>query len=351
MGKYYQKVLLRQFTPLIKSSGVYKIFKSRYSGRGQILMLHRVIPPVTRERIHNHLSIEITPEHLVNTILYFKNKDYDFINLDEISAWMDGNKQNKRRFVVFTFDDGYKDGLTHAYPIFKRYGIPFTIYITTSFPDNQAILWWYLLEEILLNNSIIKYDFPRDRVNLKCYSRIRKEYAFNLLRKIFINLNEEEIVSHLTNFFLTYGVDPKLYIQEVSLDWNEIRQLSADKLVCIGAHTVNHYNLLTLSDIKSRYEISESKKILEKHIKKPVNHFSYPLGQYGMREIQYVSESSFLTATTIKIANIFDVHLAYPFALPRITLNSLTTTDVLDLHLNGFFHFMLNGPSFRPNFL
>lgn len=351
MGKYYQKIILRQFTPLVKSLGVYRLFKSSYSGRGQILMLHRVIPPIIRERIHNHLSLEISPEHLVNTILYFKSNNYDFINLDEISGWMDGNKQNKRRFVVFTIDDGYKDGLTHAYPVFKKYGIPFTIYITTSFPDNQAILWWYLLEEILLNNSTIRFDFPKDRIELKCHSLIRKENAFNLLRKILINLNEEEIESYLTKFFLTYGVNPKSYIREVSLDWNEIRQLSADNLVCIGAHTVNHYNLVALSDINSKHEIVESKKIIEKHIEKPVNHFSYPLGQYGLREIQYVSESGFLTATTIKTANIFDAHLTYPFALPRIALNSLTTTDVLDLHLNGFFHFMMNGPSYRPNFL
>jgi peptidoglycan/xylan/chitin deacetylase (PgdA/CDA1 family) len=348
MGKYYQKVLLKQFTPLVKSLGISRLFKSRYSGRGQILMLHRVIPPGSGDRIHNHLSLEISPEQLVNTIQYFKNSNYDFININEISGWMHENRENNRRFVVFTFDDGYKDGLTHAYPVFKKFGVPFTIYITTSFPDNHAILWWYLLEEILLKNNSIHYDFPGAKVALKCHYHAKKEYAFNVLRKIFMNLRKEDIEIELSNFFLTYGVDPKYYTGKVSLDWKEIGQLSSDRLVCIGAHTVNHYNLKTLSDHESRYEISESKRIIEDHIEKPVFHFSYPLGQYGAREIAYVSECGFLTATTIKTANFFEGHLQQPFALPRISLNSLTTEDVLDLHLNGFFHFIMNGSSVKP---
>jgi len=40
-----------------------------------------------------------------------------------------------RRFVCMTFDDGYRDIVEHAYPLLKDEGVPFAVYVPTSFPD------------------------------------------------------------------------------------------------------------------------------------------------------------------------------------------------------------------------
>ncbi len=92
----------------------------------------------------------------------------------------------------------------------------------------------------------------------------------------------------------------------------------------------------------SRDEISLSKEILESKINKPVNHFSYPLGNYGTREIEYVKESGYQTSTIIKNANVFADHLKHLHTLPRFSINSITTDNVLTLHTNGFFPSVLN---------
>jgi peptidoglycan/xylan/chitin deacetylase (PgdA/CDA1 family) len=342
MGQYYQKVLLKYLTPVIAASGIHRLTRRLYSGKGQILMLHRVIPPSDKERIHNHLSLEISPEHLENVILFFKKLHYDFIKTGDIAAWLTENRNNIRRFVVFTFDDGYSDNLTHALPVFKKYDVPFTIYITTSFPDKKAILWWYLLEEVILNNRSIRFAFPRKNGSLRCSTYAEKEFAFDTLRKYITGLNDPDPEPVLKGFFSNYGYDVRTYSDTFSLLWKEIEQLSDEALVTIGAHTVNHYNLRKLSGERSWFEIHESKNIIESHVIKPVNHFSYPLGLYGPRETGYVAKSGFLTATTTQTANVFDGHLAHLFELPRITINSLTTPDVLKLHINGFFHAVLN---------
>ena len=52
-------------------------------------------------------------------------------------------------------DDGYLDNYENAYPIFKKHHIPFAIFVATDFPDKKAVLWWYVIEELILNSSEI----------------------------------------------------------------------------------------------------------------------------------------------------------------------------------------------------
>src|SRR5258708_12455998 len=54
-----------------------------------------------------------------------------------------------RRFVCLTFDGGYKDLITSAYPVLSRHGVPFTVYVPTAFPDGLGEAWWLALEQVI----------------------------------------------------------------------------------------------------------------------------------------------------------------------------------------------------------
>lgn len=309
-------------------------------------MMHRVIPDSGRTRIHNHLSLEISPEHLENIILYFKKRNYEFISLDVISDWLVENKETDKRFVIFTFDDGYRDNLEYAWPVLRKHGVPFTIYITNSFPEKHALLWWYILEDLILNVTCIDYSFITGRVKQSCSGIRAKEKAFNAVRNHILRMNDENLSVDLERFFSDYGFDVNYLSNELTLSWDNISELAKDPLVSIGSHTLNHYNLMNLTDEKAWSEITESKRIIESQISRRVLHFCYPLGKYGKREQEMVRRSGFRTATTIKTANIFTDHSEHLFSLPRIQVNALTTEKVLDLQVNGFFPAILN--RFKP---
>lgn len=342
MGKYYQKILTKNLSPLLSVSRIELLTKPLYSGKGQILMLHRVIPLCRKERINNHLSLEISPQQLENTIKYFIRKDYDFISFDMLTSWLKNNRKTNKKFVIFTFDDGYKDNLDFAYPVLKKYNTPFTIYITNSFPDKSAILWWYIIEDLILKNKKVYYSFSECQINFNCSNYRKKEMAFTNLRSLIERFHAKNMEQELNGFFSRFGYSINKYNCDLTLNWDEISQLSKDPLVTIGAHTLNHYNLNNLTDKQAFHEISESKNLIETKINYKVNHFSYPLGRYGIREMEFVERSSYLTATTTNTANIFYNHIDHLLALPRISINALTTEKVLDLHVNGFFPAILN---------
>jgi len=117
-------------------------------------MLHRV-SNFEKNKLFPNENMKVSPEFLENFIVELKNKGYSFISLDELHKILEKQEEVKK-CIVFTLDDGYKDNYKIAYPIFKKYNIPFTIYITTSFPNKNAILWWYGLGTIILENENLK---------------------------------------------------------------------------------------------------------------------------------------------------------------------------------------------------
>jgi peptidoglycan/xylan/chitin deacetylase (PgdA/CDA1 family) len=66
-------------------------------------------------------------------MLALKTAGIPVISLSDYMAWRKGEKPVPERCVVITIDDGYSDIHSHALPIFREFGYPFTFYIYTNF--------------------------------------------------------------------------------------------------------------------------------------------------------------------------------------------------------------------------
>lgn len=332
MYTYYLERAAQWMAPSLYYTQLHNLTKPWYAGFGHILMFHRVIPVQNKPRVRNHRSLEVSPELLENTILFFKRAGYHFATLDEAAAMAQDSK-NLKKFVVFTFDDGYEDNLTHAYPVFRKHNVPFTVYITTGLPDGGCILWWYLLEDLILNSSNIEFEHDNNKFRFRTQTDIERETAFRGIRSLFIKADEVAMNLLVHALFKKENLYKKNH--ELSLNWDQVRQLSLDPLVTIGSHTINHYSLKALAYEQSYVEIAESKKKLEARIDSEVKHFCYPLGLFGSKEEEILEKCGYQSAVTIKMANIFKENYRYPYALPRIMINSLTNEKILRLQING----------------
>jgi len=89
----------------------------------------------------------------------FLNNHFPFSYPDE---FFNGN-DTKATSVLITFDDGYLDNYTYAYPVLKKYAIPATIFLATDFISQKAWLWSNKLEFILKNSQDLtqnqKYNY------------------------------------------------------------------------------------------------------------------------------------------------------------------------------------------------
>ncbi|MFA7438313.1 polysaccharide deacetylase family protein [Castellaniella sp.] len=299
-------------------------------GLGAILMLHRVGPRVAGGFAPND-TLVVTPqwlERLIRTVLARGDR---FVSLAELhDAVAPGQapaggaqeaqaaRRSPRRYVL-TFDDGYVDNFELAYPILKKHGVPFTIYLATSFPDRQAILWWYALEARIRDCT----DLPLASGQvLPCRTAAERQAAFMAVRH---DIMHQPGLSGQAAYEKVMGsagdVDWAALCAAHALDWSQVRTLADDPLVTIGSHTITHPVLAELSETAAYDEIAGSRQAIEQQIGRPVEHFCYPFGgvaEAGAREFQLAARAGYKTATTTRFGNVFPMHGRHLHALPRV---------------------------------
>src|SRR2546425_371638 len=95
---------------------------------------------------------EITPAAFEAQMKELKDRGITVISMQDLLAWKRGEKNIPPRCAVITFDDGYKSQYEVAWPILKKYGYPFTMFIYTEgvrgghFGGGEAITWEQLAE-------------------------------------------------------------------------------------------------------------------------------------------------------------------------------------------------------------
>ena len=134
-------------------SGAHVALKPFVGGVGAILTLHHVRPP-RPDRFQPNRLLEVTPRFLTRVARLLRRSRVDVISLDEMYRRLAGGDFG-RRFVCITFDDGYRDTFEYAYPILKEAGLPFAVYVPTSFPDRLGELWWLVLEAVIAKNASV----------------------------------------------------------------------------------------------------------------------------------------------------------------------------------------------------
>lgn len=269
-----------------------KLYKLSHPVQGTILMLHRVVNK--RSSLVANKNIEITPQFLEQTIKAYLTKGYRFVDLDEVHKQLSGSLKSKNKFVCFTLDDGYRDNYEVAYPIFKKYNCPFTVYVSTDFPDNKAVVWWYVLDDIIMNNDKLVLS---DGSEYFCGNIEEKDSTFYAIHKKISGVKPELLKQTFLDWFSAYEFSFEQKVGDLSLTNEQIKLLAEDNLCTIASHTVTHPRLADMTIEQQRFELTESKIKLESLIRKDVHHFSYPFGNHNADTISLAQECGYKTAT------------------------------------------------------
>lgn len=285
---------------------------------GYIFMLHRV-SDIEPNKLFPNENMKVSQGYLDNFIRQTKNR-FNIISISEIKEYL--QMRQKKKFIVFTMDDGYKDNLTEALPVFKKYNVPFTIFAAANFPGNNAVLWWYELEDLLLKNEEIILS---DGSVYKCVSKTEKERVFLEIRLKILALNQEDLVNELNKMFCNYKINWSAKCEELCLSWDDLRKLKGEPLVTIAAHTAHHFNLKALkceNDVIN--EIKQGVDLFNEKLGMRPDFFAFPFGsdnEVSQREVNILEKMPFEAAFLAYGGAVkYDSLKKRRFALPRIML-------------------------------
>ena len=261
-----------------------------------------------------------------NQINYIKN-NFKIVSLDELNETI----LKKKDFVIsITFDDGYKDNLTNAYPILNKLKIPFTIFVVPRFLEGDTFMWWYELWDFInCSNFILIKNEKYFCNNIKL-----KVNLFHNLMNILINMKLECQKKFLKKLRKS---STNIDYAHLCLDWNDIDFLSKQKLITIANHTFSHLRLKNLSQKELFFEVVTSKKILENKLNRKINYIAYPFGgdnDISNENLLFSKENNYVLGfSTKKIINYKNLNL---MELPRYNVDNDISPLSLMGKINGF---------------
>lgn len=327
-------------------TGGYRLARPFLAGAGAVLMFHRVRPPLPGAFQPNR-SLEIAPDFLDEVLTRLEEAEVDIVPIDEARRRIvDGDAE--RRFVVLSFDDGYRDNRIHAWPILKRHNAPATLYIASSFAAGTGELWWVELERAIACQDVVALDMGGGVRRFDTSTDAGKDEAFSTIYWWLRSLSDENELRRICRALaIEAGVDAEAICGELCMGWDEIAALAADPAVTIGSHTDRHIMLAKAPEAVAREEMALGAARVEERLGIVPKHFAYPVGDPGSagpREFAIARELGFATAVTTRPGVIFPDHRDHLEALPRISVNGdFQRFRYLDVLLSGAPTALLNG--------
>ena len=144
------------------------------------------------EKTVHRPDTEMTPEMFEAQMKELKDKNISVIGMQDFLAWKRGEKSIPPRAAVITFDDGWKTQYEVGWPIMKKYGYPFTLFIYTEGVKGMkygggAAMSWEMLAEMRDAGVDIQAHSATHQDLRKPYDRVQKK-----------KLNPEEYQQWLT---------------------------------------------------------------------------------------------------------------------------------------------------------
>ena len=263
---------------------------------GAIIMLHRVDAPEENGIWYNQ-HLKMSPGTIEDMVRYAWSHKCKFISLDEMTEVI-RKKKRKRRLIILTLDDGYQDNYQYGYPVFRKLGIPYTIYICTKMVKSEMLFWWDILEQLVLKQNQVILSDGR---SFDCSTKAKKEQSFLDIREIILKLPQDNLKLRLQALFVKYEINWEYGNDFLGLSWEQLGELKNDPFATIGNHSYSHKAFTGLTDDEIKVDINKAASEMRVNTGIEMSHFAFPFGEataVSQHDVELVKELGFKTSAT-----------------------------------------------------
>jgi len=245
--------------------------------RGVLVITHHRIGEPTDSRLDWDLW-SARPDDFAAQVR-FLSRNFELVDPGALGPEM---ARARGRRVLLTFDDGYRDNYDVAYRVLREHGVRAAFFITTGFLDGDATAWW---DEIAwMVRASERRTVPADGFldGTVEFDDPNRQGAVAALRRTCASLPGRDISGFLDWLSRATAV-PRRDPADARADWmswDQLREIEAGGMT-VGAHTVTHPVLSSISLEDQRREVRQSIERIEEELGSRPDLFSYPVGWRG----------------------------------------------------------------------
>ncbi len=292
----------------------------------RVLTYHRIADPDAEPALGSRL-ISATPAAFERQMASLAAR-YRVVSMQHVLDARRRGRSMPSGAVLVTFDDAYEDFAAHAWPIMKRYGLPATLFVATSFPGRKdRVFWWDRLHQALYATARRdELDTPLGPLSLA--TATRRARVYNRLVDCAKTLSHHAAIDLVDRICEKLDAPPP---RNHVLGWDALRRL-ADEGVTLGAHSRTHPLMNRIRVVEAAAEAAGSYRDLCDEIGSALPIFAYPAGGVNDRVAAALKREGFVLGFTTQ-CGINDLRVADPLQLRRIHVGQRTTVPVLRTRL------------------
>jgi peptidoglycan/xylan/chitin deacetylase (PgdA/CDA1 family) len=240
--------------------------------------------------------------------------------------------------VAVTFDDGFLDNYSVAYPILRKHKVPATFFVATDFIEHNQPFWFEVVAYALLNLPVNSIEHPlcESAVPSQANREVRLAELNRIMRRLKVAPDRERIafVDYLKSRISASALLAAWTEFGGAMRWEHVAELVRNNIE-IGSHTVSHPILSRTEAQVMVNELAESKRVLESKLGAPVALLAYPVGgrSHFSPDVIRVAKDVGYTHGISYIAGVNRPDALDPFCVFRHTVERYTTRERFEAQL------------------
>ena len=239
-----------------------------------IFMLHQVLPEVGAS-YHPEMAVSVAA---MDRFCAWIERHYRAVRLCDLEAAL--REPCVRPRCVLTFDDGWLDTYSHAFPLLQKYGLPATVFLPLRFIGTNRRFWQerlrYFLDGLRTQDRGEKILQDVAAASVWCPPLGQEDLDYGRLSGLLLRRSSAEAEDFVERLAVLAPPRPELQ-GRAFMNWNEVRAMQAAGIE-FGSHTLDHTLLRASPPEESERILRQSRSELEAPLGVEVRSFSYPWG-------------------------------------------------------------------------
>lgn len=306
----------------------------------------------TRDLKHSRYpEIKGLDQSLFRQQIEFMKDNFDIVTMEQVIDAVEGKFSLPNKALLLTFDDGYIDNYTFAFPILEEYGVQGSFFIPSKTFTTHQLLDVNKVHYILASTDIKtlvgdlkermdyyrgqEYDYPPT-------DDLWNEYAIDnrfdgkdvifvkrILQTVLPEKLRNQISSDLFERYVCISEEQLAY--ELYMTEEQIRTMKRHGMF-IGCHGYDHYWLGNISQKQMEHDISMALDIIDEFIDRRHWVMNYPYGNYSQAVLDYIRSQGACVGLTTEV-RVAEIEKDNVLTLPRLDCNDFPPKSDKYAHL------------------